>query len=357
LPSVLYDINMLHQRPLKKRLLIVGLTAALLLAPQASSAKEAAVTIKDALGRTVHVPYPVRRIVALNSDVLEIVRTLKAEEYIVGVFSEIVREPEFWGGLAKKPKVGSWRDPDLEAITALAPDVVVAYGRNPGPALEQKANLLGIQVLRLDFYKPNKLEEEVRTLGLLLDRRQEAERFCEWHQRHLKMIQERVTRTSHRPKVYIESYSDYHAAGPGSGGHEMCILAGGSNIADSLSIPFPRITPEWVLDKNPEVIVKAASYGNGFSLKTPAHFNQRRDAILRRPAWHHIPAVISGNVHVMDSAIWAGPRAMIGVGHMVRWFHPAFFSDLNPEALHRTYLETFQGVPYKGIFVSDDFKR
>jgi len=59
----------------------------------------------------------------------------------------------------------------------------------------------------------------------------------------------------------------------------------------------------------------------------------------------------------MDSAIWAGPRAMIGVGHMVRWFHPAFFSDLNPEALHRTYLETFQGVPYKGIFVSDDFER
>jgi len=207
--------------------------------------------------------------VALNSDVLEIVRTLRAKEYIVGVFSEIVREPEFWGDLAQKPKVGSWRDPDLEAIAVLAPDVVVAYGRNPGPALEQKANLLGIQVLRLDFYKIDKLEEEVRTFGLLLDRRQEAEHFCELHRQHLKMIQERVTLTSRRPKVYIESYTDYHAAGPGSGGHEMCILAGGSNIAANLSIPFPRVTPEWVLTKNPEVIVKAASYGNGYSLKTP----------------------------------------------------------------------------------------
>jgi len=336
---------------------MVALSAALLLSPQVALSKETVVSIRDSLGRTIHVPYPVRRIVALNSDVLEIVRTLRAKEYIVGVFSEIVREPEFWGDLAQKPKVGSWRDPDLEAIAVLAPDVVVAYGRNPGPALEQKANLLGIQVLRLDFYKIDKLEEEVRTFGLLLDRRQEAEHFCELHRQHLKMIQERVTLTSRRPKVYIESYTDYHAAGPGSGGHEMCILAGGSNIAANLSIPFPRVTPEWVLTKNPEVIVKAASYGNGYSLKNPIPFNQRRDVIMRRPAWHFIPAVKAGNVHVMDSAIWTGPRAIIGVSHMVRWIHPDLFSDLDPKALHRTYLEIFQSVPYKGVFVSDDVNR
>ncbi|MEW6377358.1 MAG: ABC transporter substrate-binding protein [Thermodesulfobacteriota bacterium] len=314
-------------------------------------------TIKDALRRIVNVQHPVRRIVALNSDVLEVLRTLKAEENIVGVFSEIVREPEFWGDLVKRPKVGSWRDPDLEAIVLLTPDVVVAYGRNPGPTLEQKANLLGIQVLRLDFYKLDRLEQEVRILGLLLDRQQEAEHFCEWHRRHLKMIQGRFARTSRRPAVYIESYSDYHAAGPDSGGHEMCILAGGNNIATSLSIPFPRVTPEWVLTKNPEVIIKAASYGNGYSLKNAIPFNHRRDAIMRRPTWHHIPAVISGNVHVMDSAIWTGPRAIIGVGHMVRWIHPDLFSEFDPIALHRTYLETFQSVPYRGVFVSDDVKQ
>jgi iron complex transport system substrate-binding protein len=345
------------QKLFQNVLLMVGFTAALLLNLQATLAKEAAVTIKDSLGRSVQVLYPVRRIVALNSDVLEIIRTLKAEEYVVGVFSEIIREPEFWGGLAKRPKVGSWRDPDLEAIASLTPDIVVAYSRNPGPTLEQKANLLGIQVLRLDFYKVDKLEEEARALGLLLNRMQEAERFCEWHRRHLKMIQERVARTSRRPAAYIESYSDYHAAGPGSGGHEMCVLAGGRNISESLSIPFPRVTPEWVLAKNPEVIIKAASYGNGYSLKSPTPLNQRRDAIMWRPTWHHIPAVKEGNVYVMDSSIWTGPRAIIGISHMVQWFHPNLFSELDPETLHRTYLETFQGVPYKGIFVSDDINR
>jgi iron complex transport system substrate-binding protein len=59
----------------------------------------------------------------------------------------------------------------------------------------------------------------------------------------------------------------------------------------------------------------------------------------------------------MDSAIWTGPRAIIGIAYMVRWIHPVLFFDLNPEALHREYLETFQGVPYCGIFVSDSLPR
>jgi iron complex transport system substrate-binding protein len=133
----------------------------------------------------------------------------------------------------------------------------------------------------------------------------------------------------------------------------MCVLAGGRNIAAGLSIPYPRVTPEWVVSENPEVIVKAAAYGNGYALKDGAPFNRRRDAILRRKAWRHIAAVASGNVHVMDSAIWTGPRAIIGIAYMVRWIHPVLFFDLNPGVLHREYLETFQGVPYRGAFVSD----
>lgn len=320
------------------------------------AAQAATVTVEDALGRKVRVQVPVRRMVALNSDIMEVARSLKAESCIVGVFSQIVREAEFWGDLAHLPKVGSWRDPDPEAVARLAPDLVVSYSRNPGKAFEQKAAALGVQVLRLDFYKIETLEREVRTLGLLLDRRPEAERFCTWYRRHLEMIRSRVTQISHPPSVYVESYSDYHAAGPNSGGHQMCVFAGGRNIAADLAVSYPRITPEWVISQNPEVIIKAASFGNGYARSDPAEFNRRRDAILSRPAWHHISAVARARVHVMDAGIWTGPRAIIGIAHMVRWMHPHVFQDLDPEALHREYLETFQGVPYKGVYVSERAK-
>lgn len=320
---------------------------------QLGIARAETVTVADCLGRPVAVRLPVRRLVALNSDIVEVARTLKAQACIVGVFSQIEREAEFWGDLARLPKVGSWRDPDPEAVAALAPDLVVAYGRNPGRAFEDKAAALGFQVLRLNLYEVDTLEREVRLLGRLLDRKQEAERFCAWHRRHLELIASRLKQAPRRPAVYVESYSDYHAAGPASGGSRMCVFSGGRNIAAGLQIAYPQITPEWVVSQNPEVIIKAASHSNGYSRSDAGEFNKRRDAILARPAWHHIPAVSRGGVHVMDASIWTGPRAVIGMAYICRWLHPALFADLAPEALHREYLETFQGVPYKGVYVSE----
>ncbi len=320
---------------------------------QIGVARAETVTVEDCLGRAMEVRLPVRRLVALNSDIVEVARSLKAQDRIVGVFSQIEREAEFWGDLARLPKVGSWRDPDPEAVAALAPDLVVAYGRNPGRAFEDKAAALGFQVLRLNLYEIDTLEREVRLLGRLLDRKQEAGRFCAWHRRHLSMIASRLKKAPGRPAVYVESYSDYHAAGPGSGGSRMCVFSGGRNIAADLQITYPQITPEWVVSRNPEVIIKAASYGNGYSRSDAVEFNKRRDAILARPAWHHIPAVARGRVHVMDASIWTGPRAVIGMAYICRWLHPEFFRDLDPEDLHREYLETFQGVPYKGVYVSE----
>lgn len=309
-------------------------------------------TVEDSLGRHVVVQRPVRRLVALNSDVVEVLRTLKAQDLIVGVFSEIEREPEFWGDLARLPKVGSWRDTDPEAVVGLTPDLVICYGRNPGRAFEDKAKALGCQVLRLDLYRIETLEREVRLLGHLLDRTTEAENFCTWYRRHLDMIASQLVHASHCPTVYVESYSAYHAAGPSSGGHRMCLFSGGCNIAAELKIPFPQITPEWVVAKNPEVIIKAAAHTNGYALSDDHSFNQRCEAILARPAWQHISAVQQGRVHVMDSAIWTGPRAIIGVAYMARWLHPSLFKALDPEALHRHYLKTFQRVRYKGVYVS-----
>lgn len=336
--------------------LIGGLAALFILhfSPAPATGSGSSVVVEDALGREVPVSLPIQSLVALNSDILEVLRTLKAEDLISGVFSEIKREPEFWGSLAEKPKVGSWRDPDMEAIAALKPDLVIAYARNPGPILEQKMALFGIQVLRLDFFKVEALEREVRILGRLLDREAEAARFCLWHRSHVRRIAERLGGVQERPAVYVEGYTDYHAAGPGSGGHEMCVSAGGRNIAAGFSIPYPQVTPEWVVSRNPEVIVKAASYGNGYGLKDAASLDLCREAILGRPAWRHISAVASKRVHVTDSAIWNGPRAIIGIAYMAGWIHPALFQDLKPKALHGEYLEIFQGIPYHGHFVSDD---
>ena len=132
----------------------------------------------------------------------------------------------------------------------------------------------------------------------------------------------------------------------------MCLIAGGKNIAESLAIPFPQVTPEWVVSENPQVIVKAAAHIDGYALKNGEPFDRKRDDIMARPAWSHIEAVASGRVHIIDSAIWTGPRAIIGVAYLAGWFHPGIIKALNPESMHREYLKVFQGVEYQGVYVS-----
>jgi iron complex transport system substrate-binding protein len=324
------------------------------LCPIGAAVGASQIEVTDALGRKVEIPLPVRKIVALNSDAVEALRILNAQDLIVGVFSQIDTEPEFWGDLVNRPKVGSWREPNSEVIAELEPDIVLAYAKTPSPEWEARMASQGIRVLRLELYRIESLEQEVRELGRALGRTDEAERFCSWHGRCLRHIREKIEGIGRRPSVYVESYSDYQAAGPSSGGHEMCVIAGGRNISEEMAIPFPRVTSEWVVTRNPEVIVKAGSFSAGYGgSDSGAALNKRRDAIMQRPAWSLIQAVVSGRVHVLDSSIWVGPRSVIGMAYLVHWLHPGLITDLSAEALHKEYLETFQKLPYKGRFVSD----
>lgn len=315
------------------------------------------ITVTDALGRQVQVGLPVRTVGAMNSDALEILRALDAGDMVSCVFAEIVRERAFWGKLADRPKLGSWREADFEAIAKIKPDLVIAYERNPGPELEKRLNPLGIQVIRLNFYKIKTLNREIRDLGRILGREKQAAELCGWYDRQLGRVAGRLKTAKHRPSVYIESYSDYHSTGPSSGADEMCALAGGRNLAGNFSIPYPEVSPEWVVSQNPRIIVKAASWANGYEKSGADHLGRVRDKIMARPAFPGIAAVKSGRVMVMDSSVWTGPRAVVGILYLARLFHPDLFGDIDPEKVHRDYIELFQKVPYGGVFAVEGVKR
>lgn len=318
---------------------------------EATGITEKTIPILDATGRSVDVRLPVKRIVVLTSDALEVIHAIKAEGLVTGVNSGIAKDPLFWPGLKDLPSVGSWRNPNYELIAQLNPDMVIGYAHRPGPAMERKLRSLGIQVVRLDFYKMNTLEQEVRTLGRILDREKEAAELIKWYGTHQDLIGNRLKQITSRPRVYVESYSKYHTTGPGSGGNEMCLMAGGANVAKNFSIPYPEVTPEWVVAKDPQYIIKAAALSNAYGKNNPARLKAIKKEIMIRPAWNIIRAVRQEKIHVIESSIWTGPRAIIGILYMAKWFHPPIFEDMDPEAIHRYYLQRFQGIPYRGSFV------
>lgn len=311
------------------------------------------IVIEDAFGRKIIVAMPVQRIVVLNSDVLEVLRSLEAQDLVTGVYSEIDKDNIFFREFLDRPRVGSWKNANAELIADLNPSIVIAYENNPGMELEKQLSPFGIQVLRLNFYKLGTIAKEITTLSRIIDKEQHGQLLSAWYGIKMDIIQKRLDRIKERSLVYVESYSAFHTAGPGSGGHDMCVYAGGKNLADEFKVPYSEITSEWVISKQPDVIFKTTAWGNGFVRKNKVFFNAVRDKIATRPSWDMIPAVKTGRVYVLDSGIWTGPRAIIGVAYMAKCIYPKLFADLDPEQMHKEYLESFQGMQYQGVYMSE----
>lgn len=310
--------------------------------------------ITDAKGRRICFDKPVRRLVVLPSDALEVIRILDAADRVVGVNDSVVAKPGLWPKLKTIPTVGHPFDPNYEQLIMVKPDCVLAYGWRPGPELEKKLLPLGITVLRLEFFRESSLIREVRDFGRILGKSAEAEKYIAWHAECVEMLRQRIGRQPRRPRVYIEAYSDYHASGPGSGGYEMGVMAGGDLIASVHAIQNPEIDTEFVVSRKPEVIVKLVSTQKAYAYKSNRELADMRRQMMQRPGWDLTPAVKNGRVHMIASDIGPGPRGIVGVLYMAATFYPGAFADMDICSLHRAYLERFQKVPYRGHYVYPD---
>lgn len=298
-----------------------------------------------------HASVPFRKLVVLNSNALEAVHILGAENRIVGVYSDITVDAKLWSDLVNKPHVGKWSEPNVEAIARLSPDAVIHYS-SAAPHLEAKLEPLGIKVMRLDFFKIDSLPQEMLQLGKALDKLPEAQRFNNWHHALVETIQKQTSAISPKARVYLENYSDYRTVGLGSGMQQLCEAANGLNVAAQLDTAYPSVAPEWVVHQNPEMILKLSGKVEGYALQDRHIYDQIRDQLMRRPAWEHIKAIQNGRVHVLHGALTSGPRMAVALAYIAKWVYPTHVHGLDPDAWHKQYMTTFLRKPYQGYYAS-----
>ncbi|MDA8096246.1 MAG: ABC transporter substrate-binding protein [Clostridia bacterium] len=308
------------------------------------------ITIKDSMGRTVRVPCPPQRIVSVASDVTEVICAFGEEKRIVGVADTA----DFPPTVKDKTKVGKAFTPSVEKILALKPDVVFGYGSFLKPEIIAQIERSGVPVVLLDCYKVKTMAQDIRTLGLILNRQKEAAAYVAYFEKYQKLFKERTENIplNKRPRVYLEGYTDYSGTGPGSGGAQMLDCVEVRNICAVLRAPYPKISAEWVVAQNPQVVIKAcgSSITSGYDEK-PEAMVKKRDEMIRRPGWDKITAVRQGKVYLISSEIYTGPRAIVGMAYMAKWLYPQHFKDVNPEAIHKEMLQKFHGIELKGAYV------
>jgi iron complex transport system substrate-binding protein len=310
----------------------------------------------------VTIPMPVERIVVLNLACAESVRGIKARDMVVGVGSSLVEgsNRDFFPEMIDLPTVGKWSEPDIEAIISLNPDIVIADLRTPDPEkLEDKLEGTGITVVRMGFTYPDYSSSEIMALGYILDRKDDARELNSFAGKYLDLIEEQVSSIaeSERPRVYPIYYTSADLWKTGSNGSivdMLCGLAGGENIAHDLTGGtggmYPTVDPEWVVGENPQIIFTWSSPG-GYSLTNDTAMRELWTKIVQAPELSRVDAAKDERVHLMTTEITSRPRWFVGLSYLAKWFYPEKFPDLDPEAIHKEYLERFQGLKYQGIFV------
>ena len=325
--------------------------------------RESELTFVDAKGEDVTVPMPIERVVVLNTDFAEAIAVLNERDKVVGVSSTMTGYTRFFPELSAKTDVGGWYTPDIEAILAVEPDTVCVYAQWPSiEALDDKLPE-DINIIRLDFYLVETQREEMIKLGYLLNKRERADEYITWHDQYVDEIYERVAEIpdDEKVRVFIDggigkgSETDRRAYSTGTGMHDLCIYAGGVNIAEGYVEKYADVETEWILYENPDVIV-GISYKGGYETDDDTLMKEYYDEIRGLPGFEEqVAAVQNDRVHIMSNAFAFAPHYPVPLAVMAKWLYPDKFADFSPEAIHQEYIDTLLGIDFdayeQGVFV------
>jgi iron complex transport system substrate-binding protein len=328
--------------------------------------KEKELTIIDSVDRIVTVKKPLRRIVLTHPHVLETLRAIKVPKDIIVGYAAEKMDTAFFSEFSDVPSIG-WRwTPTVEEVIKLKPDAVIIFGRahvNLDP-VQDVLESTGITVLRFCCNDRNTYPDEVEKLGYIFDKHDEAEELLDWRENILNSIKEKIDTIPEEdnPKVYFETgFSDESYSVYGMYNYADIAMAGGKDIFDEEVNGV--VNPEAVVDRNPDIIIKLASWevgGYDVDAEDTAELEEAKTEVMSRDILQNTPAVKDKKIHIMTVHVVSfypvsGCRDFIKIAYMAKWLHPDRFDDLNPKAIHQEYLTRFQGLDIdlneKGVFV------
>lgn len=270
----------------------------LLLALWSGTSVSGAITVVDDAGRPVTLSQPAQRIVSLAPYITELVFAAGAGERLVGV-SEYSDYP---GAAHFIRRIGGGAGIDLEAVVALAPDLVIAWqSGNPSQSVSRLREL-GLKVFISEPRHLPDITDSLRRFGRLAGTGAVATRqISDFEQRYERLNR----RYSWREPVSVFYQVWDRPLMTVNGQHlisDVIRLCGGRNVFAELPALAPQISTEAVLAANPEVIVA----GSG---------NEPAEVVLARwQRWPGLAAAASDHLFVInrDLMVRHTPRILQG---------------------------------------------
>ena len=319
--------------------------------------------VTDQIGRQVHIPDVVNRVVILQHQTLNIAVQLDAMDKVVGVLDEwktqlganyVRLAPQ----LPTLPMPGGLTKVNIEELLKLKPDVVFVTNYAPADMIKQieDAGLAVVAISLLDVppeeaakLNPSVKDEPaaidsgfatgVRLIADVLDRKEQGEEMIAATKKTRKLVADRLADIPEdkRVPVYMAN-PDLTTYGRGKYTGLMMERAGARNVANSIR-GFKQVSMEDVLNWNPSVIFVQERY--------PAVV----DDIKKSASWQTIDAVKNGRIYLMPeyAKAWGYPmpEAMaLGELWMAKELYPDRFKDIDMQKEADAYYRKFYRTDY-----------
>lgn len=263
--------------------------------------------ITDDLGRRVRLPEKVTRVVSLAPNLTEIVFAVGAGDKLVGD-TTYCNYPEE----AKKiAKVGDTINPNLEAIIALKPQVVLV---STASQIESFTGTLDNQNIAVFVTNPKTVDGVYRSvfqIGEILGADDKARETVDALKKRVADVETR-TANAERTKVFVQiSQEPLFTVGKDSFLTDLINRAGGISVTSNVSEAYPKFSKETALALQPEAIILSDSEDN------------------REPneVFKNSPAVRNGRVYRINADLLSrpAPRIVDALELIAKDLHPEDF--------------------------------
>ena len=249
------------------------------------------------------------RVVSLSPSTTEAIVAIGAGDALVGRS----RYCDFPPDVLKLPQVGGYADPNLEAIFALKPDLVVGARGPAGPQLAEKLAAHGAGTYFPETESFAQIDAMLLGLGERTGHAAEARAVVVRIDARVAGVTEAVRSLPKLRVLMVFGLTPIVVTGPKSFPNEMLERAGGANAVTE-GMAYPVLGMERVFALDPDVIVNCAM--------AEAHGSEQinKDA----PGWKNLRAVKEGKVIALsdESVLRPGPRVGDALAILAHAIHP-----------------------------------
>jgi iron complex transport system substrate-binding protein len=256
-----------------------------------------------------------KRVVSLAPSVTETVFALGFGARLVGVTNYCDYPPE----ARNLPKIGDFISPNVEAIMAKKPDLVIGVSGATDPQKANEMKRLGLKVVLLSLSSLREILNSMKSIAGLLGSEDAGTKLVSKITAQVEEVEKRVRPAPARRVLLLVGVRPLIAVGGKNFIDELVTLAGGINIAGGAGQPWLNLPDEYVVAKAPQVIIEA---GMG---------SEQDESVKRWADLKSIPAVREKRIYTYpsDKILRPGPRFGEALAELARLIHPECFGSAN----------------------------